>query len=178
MASDPVLTPAAAAALPGACSLGCPCVLSHFSPVQLFVTPQIVAVHGIFPGKNTGVGCRALLWGLPDPGIEPASLRSPALADGFFTSSTTWEALWGSHCQAKHCSVFSEEPLEGACLQRFVACFERKVTARQWCYKSSTSTAFSTAAHGKGAYKRLSSDAWSGDSSWECAIESLVLPLH
>ena len=120
--------------------------------------------------------------GLPrdplDPWIEPASLRSPALADGFFTSSTTWEALWGSHCQAKHCSVFSEEPLEGACLQRFVACFERKVTARQWCYKSSTSTAFSTAAHGKGAYKRLSSDAWSGDSSWECAIESLVLPLH
>ena len=28
---------------------------------------------------------------LPDPGIEPASLMSPALADGFFTTSTTWE---------------------------------------------------------------------------------------
>ena len=29
---------------------------------------------------------------LPDPGIEPMSLMSPALAGGFFTTSTTWEA--------------------------------------------------------------------------------------
>ena len=29
---------------------------------------------------------------LPDPGIEPGSLRSPALAGGFFTTSTSWEA--------------------------------------------------------------------------------------
>ena len=29
---------------------------------------------------------------LPDPGIKPASLVSPALAGGLFTSSTTWEA--------------------------------------------------------------------------------------
>ena len=29
---------------------------------------------------------------LPDPGIESASLISLALAGGFFTSSTTWEA--------------------------------------------------------------------------------------
>ena len=31
---------------------------------------------------------------LPDPGMEPASLTSPALAGGFFTTSATWEALW------------------------------------------------------------------------------------
>ena len=30
---------------------------------------------------------------LPDTGIEPMSLRSPALAGKFFTTSTTWEAL-------------------------------------------------------------------------------------
>ena len=30
---------------------------------------------------------------LPDPGIEPVSLTSPALAGVFFTSSVTWEAL-------------------------------------------------------------------------------------
>ena len=30
---------------------------------------------------------------LPDRGIEPASLMSPTLAGGFFTSSATWEAL-------------------------------------------------------------------------------------
>ena len=29
---------------------------------------------------------------LPNPGIKPASLMSPALASGFLTSSTTWEA--------------------------------------------------------------------------------------
>ena len=29
---------------------------------------------------------------LPDPGIEPVSLMSPALAGGFFTTSATWEA--------------------------------------------------------------------------------------
>ena len=30
---------------------------------------------------------------LSDPGIEPASLMYPAFAGGFFTSSTSWEAL-------------------------------------------------------------------------------------
>ena len=29
---------------------------------------------------------------LPHPGINPTSLTSPALAGGFFTTSTTWEA--------------------------------------------------------------------------------------
>ena len=34
-------------------------------------------VHGDFLGKNTGVGCHALLQGnLPNPGVKP---RSPAL---------------------------------------------------------------------------------------------------
>ena len=34
---------------------------------------------------------------LPESGIEPASLTSPALGGGFFTTSATWEApflLW------------------------------------------------------------------------------------
>ena len=29
---------------------------------------------------------------LPDPGMESASLMSPALASGFFTTRATWEA--------------------------------------------------------------------------------------
>ena len=41
------------------------------------------SVHGIF--QSTGVGCYFLLQGIfPDPGIEPMSLASPALAGGFF----------------------------------------------------------------------------------------------
>ncbi|CAI9158999.1 unnamed protein product [Rangifer tarandus platyrhynchus] len=34
---------------------------------------------------------------LPDPGIESASLMSPALVGGFFTTSTTWKALCYGH---------------------------------------------------------------------------------
>ena len=44
---------------------------------------------------------------LPDPGTEPTSLMSPALAGRFSTTSTTWEALsvhqaliFVSSCQA------------------------------------------------------------------------------
>ena len=33
---------------------------------------------------------------LPDPGIKPTALMSPALAGGFFTTSTTWEAPVGT----------------------------------------------------------------------------------
>ena len=44
--------------------------------------------HGIFTGKNTGVGCHFLIHGnLPDPGTEPVSPASPTVADGFFTTS-------------------------------------------------------------------------------------------
>ena len=39
--------------------------------------PPAFSVHGDSPGKNTGVGCHALLQGdLPNPGIEP---KSPTL---------------------------------------------------------------------------------------------------
>ena len=50
--------------------------------------PSGSPVRGDSPGKNIGVNCHVLLGNLPDPGIEPAS---PASADGFFTTSTTWE---------------------------------------------------------------------------------------
>ena len=43
-------------------------VLTHSSCVQLFVTPWAIAHHTPLsmdsPGKNAGVGCRALLWGI------------------------------------------------------------------------------------------------------------------
>ena len=46
-----------------------------------------------WPGSSvhTGVGCQALPpRDLPNPGIEPMSLTSPAFAGGFFTSHTTF----------------------------------------------------------------------------------------
>ena len=43
---------------------------------------------------------------LPDPGIEPASLTSPALTGRFFTTSATWEAqnLLEIICKTHFCS--------------------------------------------------------------------------
>ena len=48
------------------------------------------------PGKNAGVVCNALppLADLPDLGIWPASLMSPALPGRFFTTCAPWEALF------------------------------------------------------------------------------------
>ena len=67
-------------------------LLSH---VQLFVTPWIVACQAPLSIEFS----KQEYWGgfpppgdLPDPGIKPMSLMSSALAGGFFTTSTTWEA--------------------------------------------------------------------------------------
>ena len=73
------------------------CMLSHFSCVQLFVTLWTVACQDALSTEFS----RQEYWSglpypppgdLPDPGIEPIFLTSPALAGGFFTTSATWEA--------------------------------------------------------------------------------------
>ena len=73
------------------------CILSHFSPVQLLwglmdCGPPGSSVHWDSPGKNTGVGCCALLQGIfPTQGLNSSLL---CLQDWqvFFTTSVTWEA--------------------------------------------------------------------------------------
>ena len=42
-------------------------------------SPPGSSVHGDSPGKNTGVGCHALLQGFPDIGIEPMSFMSTCI---------------------------------------------------------------------------------------------------
>ena len=51
-------------------------VLQLLSHVQLFATPWAVIHEAL------------------NPGTEPASLSSPALAGRFFTTSATWEAQY------------------------------------------------------------------------------------
>ena len=72
-------------------------MLSHFSQVQFLPTLRTVAHQ---PSLSMGF-CRQEYWSglscpppgdLPDRGIKPTSLASLALADGFFTTSATWEA--------------------------------------------------------------------------------------
>ena len=73
-------------------------MLYHFSCVRLFVTLWAVAHQASlsmgFSRQEYWRGLPCPSPGdLPKPGIEPASLLSPALAGGFFTTSATWEAL-------------------------------------------------------------------------------------
>ena len=73
-------------------------LLSRFSHTQFFVTPWAIA----FQTPPSVEFSRQEYWGglpcpflgdLLNPGIEPASPMFPALVGGFFTTSTTWEAL-------------------------------------------------------------------------------------
>ena len=75
----------------------CMCVLSCFICVQLFATPWTVAHQApLSMGFSRQEYWSGLLGpppgDLPDPGIEPVSLMSPALAAGFFITSATWRA--------------------------------------------------------------------------------------
>ena len=73
------------------------CVLSCFSCAQLFLTLWTV-IHQAplslgFSRQGYWSGIPFPLPGdLPNPGLKPESLTSPALASGFFTPSTIWEA--------------------------------------------------------------------------------------
>ena len=75
-------------------------MLSYFSDVWLFATLWTIAFHLLFlwdtPGKNAGVGCHIFLQGgnLPNPGIKPTSLMSPALLGKFFTIRANWKAQY------------------------------------------------------------------------------------
>ena len=71
-------------------------MLSHFSHVQLFVTLWTVAYQASlsmgFSRQKYWSGLAFPAPGdLPDPGIEPTSFMSPALAGSFLTTSAPWE---------------------------------------------------------------------------------------
>ena len=68
---------------------------SHFSRVRLFATPWTVAHQAPLSMGFSRQGYWSGLpspppGALPDPGMGPVSLTSPALAGGFFTTSATW----------------------------------------------------------------------------------------
>ena len=72
-------------------------MLSPFSRVQLFATPWTVARQAPlsigFSRQEYWSGLPCPPPGdLPNPGIEPKSLMSPAFTGRFFTTSAIWEA--------------------------------------------------------------------------------------
>ena len=59
-------------------------------------SPKCSTVHRILKARILGYWSglhSSPPWELPNPGIKPRSLMSPALAGRFFTTHTTWEAL-------------------------------------------------------------------------------------
>ena len=81
------------------------CVQSHFSYVRLSVTLWTVACQAPlsmgFSRQEYWSGLPCPLPGdLPNPRIKHAFLTSSALAAGFFTTSTTWEAVQFSSVQS------------------------------------------------------------------------------
>ena len=66
------------------CSTLCnPMAVAHQAPLSMGFSRQ---------EYWSGLPC-PLAGDLPDTGVEPTSLTSPALAGGFFTTSDTWQAL-------------------------------------------------------------------------------------
>ena len=67
----------------------CMHALSLQSCATLWTVARQAPLSMGFSRQDTGVGRHALLQGI----LEPTSLMSPALADEFFTTSTTWKLI-------------------------------------------------------------------------------------
>ena len=102
--------------LAGAKDLGqslhvCVCMLSCFSCVPLFATPWTVAPQAPLSmwfsrqEYRSGLPC-STPGDLSNPGTEPMSLTSPALAGVFFSTSATWEAQ-SMHTHPDNCLLNS-----------------------------------------------------------------------
>jgi len=81
--------------------------MHNFSHVQFFATLwTLVLQASVSMGFSrqeywSGLSCPCA-GNLPNPGMEPISLTSPALEGRFFTASVTWEVLALSHTIPKH----------------------------------------------------------------------------
>ena len=96
------------------------------------------SVHGIFPSKNTGVGCHFLFQGISDPEIELMCPTSPVLEDGFVarliknppTMQETWVLFLGW-----------EDPLEkGMATHSSILAWRIPWTVYPWGHKKSETT--------------------------------------
>ena len=81
------------------------------------------SVHGILQAGILEWLAMPSSRGPPDPGTEPRSLLSPALAGGFSTTSATWEPLCSHFCHPSSSSSFASSVINRfslvCCLQSF-----------------------------------------------------------
>ena len=71
-----------------------------FKTLSLFIWPCQVLVGYMGSSILEWVPCPPI-GDPPDPGIEPISLKSPSLADKFFTTSDIWETLLSFSCNIR-----------------------------------------------------------------------------
>ena len=127
----------------------CCAVQSCFTHVRLFATLQTVARQAPLSRAFSRQECCGLPMpspgDLPDPEMESASLSSPALAGGLFTTSATWEAwqqpvqfsssvmsdsLWPHGLQ--HARLPWPSPTPGAC--------SHSCSSSRWCHPTISSS--------------------------------------
>ena len=99
-------------------------VQSCFTCVQLFVALRAVAHQApLSMGSSRQEYWRGRLCpppgDLPDPGIKPTSLMSPALVSRFFTTSATWKAHIMMQWSVKVKRISRSPP--GYCIRTLVA---------------------------------------------------------
>ena len=92
-------------------------MLSHFSRVQLFPTlcllpARLLCLWGFSRQEYWSRLACPPPRDFPNPGIKAESLLSPALADGFFTTSATWEI---PKCQSLSRVQLFETPWTAGC---------------------------------------------------------------
>ena len=68
------------------------CLVMSYSLGPIDCSMPGSSVHGIFQQEYWSGLLFPTPGDLPDPGIKPESLASPAMAGGFFTTRATWEA--------------------------------------------------------------------------------------
>ena len=97
----------------------CVCVFSvisdSFNPIDY--SPASSSVHAVLQARILEWAAISFSRDLPDPGTEPTSLLSPALAGGFFTTSATWEAR--TYLLASRCFLGEGDgdPLQYSCME-------------------------------------------------------------
>ena len=73
------------------------------------------------------MGCHFLLQGIfLTQGSNPVSLKSPALAGGFFTTSATWEALYVCVCVCIHTHIYTHH----------VFCIHSSISGHLGCFSN------------------------------------------
>ena len=115
-------------------------VLCFCSAMSLFVTPWTVTCKAPLSmgfsrqEYRNGLPCPSP-GDLPNPGMEPVSVKSPALASRFFTTSTTWEAcIYLGPIEISDLSGFPQIWLSVFLLVMWLGVSQRLKLSSLWCF--------------------------------------------